>query len=108
MLKVDKIANIIGGKIKLFSFASKYCCYHNRMVYGRDDYSIYDTVVANTVPQYLTVARAYIEQCRIKHGFQSYQMILDQLIAVHGLQKVPNIRRKIDHFLWFSNKQKEE
>ncbi|MCD7879976.1 MAG: hypothetical protein LUG16_08610, partial [Candidatus Gastranaerophilales bacterium] len=33
------------GNINLFSFASKYCCYHNTLVYKKDDYSIYDTVI---------------------------------------------------------------
>lgn len=27
-----------------FSSASKYCCYHNRKLYGKDDYSILDIV----------------------------------------------------------------
>ena len=36
---VNEIARS-NGKINLFSFASKYCCYHNRNLYGKDDYSI--------------------------------------------------------------------
>ena len=42
------VVNIIAkanGKINLFSFASKYCCYHNKNLYGRDDYSIFDTIL---------------------------------------------------------------
>ena len=31
--------------INLFSFATKYCCYHNTIVYGKDDYSIYDSIL---------------------------------------------------------------
>ena len=41
---VNEIARS-NGKINLFSFASKYCCYHNRNLYGRDDYTILDTVL---------------------------------------------------------------
>lgn len=40
--------------VKLFSFASKYCCYHNTFLYNRDDYSIYDSVVKKHLPEYAT------------------------------------------------------
>lgn len=103
---VEKIANT--GKINLFSFASKYCCYHNSMIYGRDDYSIYDTLVANIIPQYLTIPRSIIEKCRVNNDFHTYQMIIDRLISVHGLDHIDKIRRKVDHFLWFSSKEKNE
>ena len=36
---VNEIARS-NGKINLFSFASKYYCYHNKNLYGKDDYSI--------------------------------------------------------------------
>lgn len=48
---VNKIARC-NGKINLFSFASKYCCYHNKNLYGRDDYSISDTVLKESLPKY--------------------------------------------------------
>ena len=48
---VNEIARS-NGKINLFSFASKYCCYHNRDIYGRDDYSILDTVLKEYLPRY--------------------------------------------------------
>lgn len=40
------------GKINLFSFASKYCCYHNKNIYGKDDYSILDTILKESLPRY--------------------------------------------------------
>ena len=40
--------------VKLYSFASKYCCYHNTFLYNRDDYSIYDSVVKKHLPEYAT------------------------------------------------------
>lgn len=36
-----EVVNLIArsnGKINLFSFATKYCCYHNRNLYEHDDY----------------------------------------------------------------------
>ena len=50
-----EVVNLIArsnGKINLFSFASKYCCYHNRNLYERDDYSILDTVLKDYLPRY--------------------------------------------------------
>ena len=94
------------GTVNLFSFATKYCCYHNTLCYGRDDYSIYDNIVADVIPSYLDIRRFYISQCRAKKEYLEYKRIIDTLITVHGLQAVPQIRRKMDHFLWFSNRDK--
>ena len=54
---VDAIAGVT--KINLFSFASKFCFYHNRR-----DYSIFDSVVTDTLPQYLDVTKSYIKECK--------------------------------------------
>ena len=93
------------GTVNLFSFATKYCCYHNTLCYGKDDYSIYDNIVADVIPFYLDIRRFYISQCRMKKEYLEYKRIIDTLITVHGLQAVPQIRRKMDHFLWFSNRE---
>ena len=48
-----ELVNIIArniGAVNMFSFASKYCTYHNVEIYGRDDYSIFDGIVKNTLP----------------------------------------------------------
>lgn len=94
--------------VNLFSFATKYCCYHNTICYERDDYSIYDNIVAKTIPFYLNVRSTYISGCRNTRNYLEYKRIIDTLIAVYELQDIPNIRRKIDHFLWFQDKQKNE
>ena len=47
---VKEIANT--GKINLFSFATKYCCYHNTLIYDRDDYFIYDSLIQEHFPEY--------------------------------------------------------
>jgi len=96
------------GTVNLFSFATKYCCYHNTLCYGRDDYSIYDNIVADVIPNYLDVKRFYITQCRVEQNYLEYKRIIDTLITVHGLQSIPQIRRKIDHFLWFSNRENKQ
>lgn len=35
-------------------------------------------------------------------------MIIYHLIDVYELRHIHNVRRKIDHFLWFFNKDKKE
>lgn len=61
-----EVVNIIArsnGKINLFSFASKYCCYHNSNLYGRDDFSILDTILKEYLPRYFDdVTRGQIQR----------------------------------------------
>ena len=105
---VNEIANYAGANA--FSFATKYCCYHNFHCYNKDDYSIFDGIVADTIPQYLDVTKQYIKRCRDKHGcnYEKYHKVIDRLIDVYGLWDVPQIRRKLDHFLWYPNKPKNQ
>ena len=56
------------GKINLFSFASKYCCYHNNNLYGRDDYSILDTVLKESLPKMFKD----IKKSNIQHWVDTY------------------------------------
>ena len=53
------------GKRNLFSFASKYCCYHNRNLYERDDYSILDTVLKEQPRYFDDVTKNQIQNGRI-------------------------------------------
>ena len=38
----------------LFSFISKYCLYHNVHCYDKDDYVIYDSVLAENISKYIS------------------------------------------------------
>ncbi|MDE6201102.1 MAG: hypothetical protein K2M47_04410 [Clostridiales bacterium] len=103
-----EIVNIIArntGKINLFSFASKYCCYHNRNLYGKDDYSIFDTVLKNYLPRYFKD----ITKSQIKHWVDTYDYVsynnyiaqkLDELDITTEYRK-----RKFDHFVWYRNRK---
>lgn len=114
---VDEIAELT--PINLFSFASKFCHYHNRICYKRDDYSIFDRVVSDTLPQYLVVTKSYIRECKNdkkdntkketeKKSYKDYRDIIDKLIEAYNLESVPMIRKQLDHFLWFPNKDKRK
>lgn len=91
--------------INLFSFATKYCHYHNRISYGNDHYSIYDNVVADAIRYYLDdVTHHAITKMRNDRNYRDYHMLLSRIIEKHHLNEIKGIRYKLDHFLWFPNK----
>lgn len=109
---VDEIAVLT--PINLFSFASKFCFYHNR-----EKYSIFDRVVTDTIPQYLDVTKSYLRECKNdkkdkdktkekKKSYKDYRDVIDKLIKAYNLESEPDIRQKLDHFLWFPNKDKNK
>lgn len=103
---VNEIAKT-NGSINLFSFASKYCCYHNRNLYNRDDYSIYDSVLSNYLPLYFNdITKNKIEKWRNTFDYKSYNDYisakLDELNITTDFRK-----RKFDHFVWYLNRNDE-
>ena len=110
---VPEIANF-NGKINLFSFASKYCCLHNRHKYGHDDYPKYDGVVARCLPVYLRqpkydigreVTESSLDRLRNNREYGEFKKIVDEFIAKTGLTGVIGIRKMIDHFIWYTNRK---
>ena len=88
------------GKItNLFSFASKYCCLHNFYAYQKDDYSIYDSVVAKYLPKYANVTSSELEEWRKNCDYENFIKCIDETLKVIG-PNVKNKRRKFDFFLW--------
>lgn len=95
------------GKINLFSFASKYCLYHNKEVYGRDDYSIFDSVVAETLPHYVHgLSAAKIDSWRSNFDYKAFADCIQMILDEYGID-IPNRRRKFDLFLWYANRKKQ-
>lgn len=91
------------GSINLFSFASKYCCYHNYYVYEEDAFSIYDTVLKDTIPQYYHITKTSLEAMRTEFNYDQYRMIIDRIIEANQIE-CSFKRRKTDLFLWYHNK----
>lgn len=89
LILVEEIANLKG--VNLLSFASKYCACHNQMVYGKDDYFKFDSVVSKAIH---FKGRSYIK----------YSEKLNQIIDSNGLGAVNKVREKIDLFFWYNNK----
>ncbi len=100
---VNEIAKS-NGKINLFSFATKYCCYHNYNYYGKDDYSILDKILKTYLPKYFNdITESQIEKWRTNFQYKEYNNYitskLDELnITLEGR------KRKFDHFIWYKNR----
>ena len=43
-----------------------------------------------------------------KKTYKDYRDVIDKLIKVYNLESEPNIRQKVDHFLWFPNKDRNK
>lgn len=100
---VNRIARS-NGKINLFSFASKYCCYHNRNLYGRDDYSILDTVLKEYLPRYFEdVSRGQIQKWQDTFNYKAYNDYITGKLDELGIT-VDFRRRKFDLFVWYRNR----
>lgn len=92
------------GKINLFSFASKYCCYHNKNLYGKDDYSILDTVLKNSLPSLFNdIKKSDIKRWVDSYDYKSYNEYINRKLDEYGID-VPFRKRKFDHFVWFKNR----
>jgi len=102
---VNKIAKS-NGKINLFSFATKYCCYHNICIYERDDYSIFDSVLAKYLPQYFDdITENQIQKWRKSFDYKSYNDYITNKLDELNIT-VENRKRKFDHFVWYKNRQR--
>ncbi len=100
---VNEIARS-NGKINLFSFASKYCCYHNRNLYEKDDYSILDTVLKESLPRYFSdITKAQIQKWQNQFQYASYNDYITRKLDELGIT-TPYRKRKFDHFVWYKNR----
>lgn len=106
---VEEIARTAKKKygINLFSFASKYCCYHNVHVYSRDDFSIFDNVVKDHLKDYNSKNRsvsAYrVERWREQINYKEFNDYIGQLLDDYKIT-LSNRRRAFDYHLWFENR----
>lgn len=102
-----ELVNIIAknnGSVNMVSFASKYCTYHNVEIYGKDDYSIFDGIVKNTLPHYIEGLTAnQINNWRVNFNYSAFNKCIGKLLDENGI-KIPFRRRKFDHFLWYANR----
>ena len=86
---IDDIAYVKG--VNLLSFASKYCTCHNQMIYDRDDYFKYDSIVSKAIHYR-------------GRDFIVYSKKLDEIITSNKLNNIERIREKLDLYYWYNNK----
>ena len=100
---VSKIIEDIN--VKLYSFVSKYCCYHNTFLYNRDDYSIYDSVVKKHLPEYAT-EKLPASKWRKNFNYETFNQYIGDLLDEYGITAAtePQRRRLFDHYVWYKNK----
>ncbi|WP_317368570.1 hypothetical protein [uncultured Tyzzerella sp.] len=102
-----EVVNIIArsnGEINLFSFALKYCCYHNSNLYGRDDFSILDTILKEYLPRYFDgITRGQIQRWQDSFNYKDYNDYITGKLDELGIT-VENRKRKFDHYVWYLNR----
>lgn len=104
---VNEIARS-NGNINLFSFATKYCCYHNKNLYENDDYSILDTILKNHLPDYFAdITTRQINKWVDSYDYKSCNDYLTKKLDELGIT-VPFRKRKLDHYIWLNNRKKKE
>ena len=109
---VSLVSKIIEGiiqecHVKLYSFVSKYCCYHNTFLYNRDDYSIYDSVVKKHLPEYAT-EKLPASKWRKNFNYETFNQYIGDLLDEYGITAAtePQRRRLFDHYVWYKNRNK--
>ncbi len=93
-----------GFERSMFSFATKYCCLHNTIIYDRDDYSIYDAAVHKLLPKYaksvgVKLTGTQIEQWRKADDYRAFNDAVDTTLNAAEIT-VSGRKRKFDWFLW--------
>ncbi len=108
---VSLVSDIISRcPVKLYSFASKYCCYHNTFLYNRDDYSIYDSVVEKHLHEYATekLPASKWRKRNKNFNYETFNQYIGDLLDEYGITAAtePQRRRLFDHYVWYKNRKK--
>ena len=111
-LVVD-IAKNIGNK-NLFSFASKYCFYHNSMIYKKDDYAKFDGIVKDCLPLYAQkynvlyknkkITTGTLETLRKTFNYSDFNKIVKE--TLNGITTTNKIA-KFDAVMWYYNRSEQ-
>ena len=102
------------GKKNLFSFASKYCFYHNSMIYKKDDYAKFDGVVKNCLPLYAQknnvnyknkeITTSRLETLRKTSNYSDFNKIVADVLR--GIT-TPQKKAKFDALMWYYNRSEK-
>lgn len=89
----------------LFSFASKYCYFHNHYIYHKDDFSIYDASLQKNLCKYDTeLDPKKIDNWRKECNYEIYNDSIGKILDKYCIT-LENRREKFDFFIWEQAKQ---
>lgn len=78
--------------------------YHNSNLYGRDDFSILDTVLKEYLPKYFTdVTKGQVQKWQDSFNYKAYNDYITGKLEELDIT-VENRKRKFDHFVWYLNR----
>ena len=101
--EISKKTKTLYGR-NLFSFASKYCHYHNRFLYKKDDFSIFDTIVKEKLPVcFYDITANNLETWRETSNYEAYNDYIENKLDELNISN-ENRRRKFDHYFWYLNR----
>lgn len=100
----------------LFSFITKYCLYHNVHCYNKDDFVIYDSVVADNLSKYISnedykritgknLYKNSLKKCKYNYNYEEYKKVIDFIILSNNIV-IDKPHRKMDWFIWYKNRNK--
>ena len=98
----------------LFSFITKYCLYHNVHCYDRDDFVIYDSVLADNLYKYISkedykdltgnnLYKNSIKKYKNNFKYEEYKKSIDFIIKKNKIS-VSKPHRKLDWLIWYENR----
>lgn len=108
---VEEALKCDDGSYTPFSFATKYCCYHNRIVYGGDGFSIIDSTVYKWLRRYYEEDEEMLKEVNNCYNSKKYAKdgdckglygILTQVIEENGLRGIEKVRAKLDSYIYMS------
>lgn len=98
----------------LFSFITKYCLYHNVHCYDRDDFVIYDSVLADNLYKYISredyknltgnnLHKNSFKKYKNNFNYEEYKKVIDFIIKKNNIS-VLKPHRKLDWLIWYENR----
>ncbi len=108
---VSAFANEIKRKgVNLFSFATKYCAFHNWYAHEKDDYSIYDSMIHKILPRCSCtspITKTEIEKWKANCDYEKFNNYIGELLDQNNIH-MEKRRYKFDHFLWYIGKENKK
>ena len=72
--------------------------------YGKDDYSILDTVLKKYLPRYFDdITKSQIQKWQDRYQYKEYNDYITRKLDELGIH-TENRKRKFDHFVWYKNR----